>query len=379
MEQGHPLARVQTGRRGELQHGKAEGGERPRFDQAEAQALDPGEGLGTAAQHHDLARLEPTPSLATGVVRPAPLVRGRRRDAGTLAPLPWLPPLLPLLLPLLPLAPLSRCCCRCLGRSRRRRHCPGYRHSRRRCLGCCHCPGRSRCRPRCPGCCRSRRYCRCPLPFPLPPPLPWLLPFPPPLPLPWPFPSSPFPLPWPFAAVAAPCPGCCRSRSAVPAVAVALAIAVPASPLSPRCPGYCRSRRCCRCHCPFHGRPHRRAPGRPSDDGRRSRRGRRLTKPKARMRKPAAARSAAGARRRPEITRRINNCPQDRELCATLKYRSFHGTISPGGVGSIMTPARTRFSSGVPLFCPEPLKFYPAIGFYLCAKSIDDKGGRLGF
>jgi len=59
--------------------------------------------------------------------------------------------------------------------------------------------------------------------------------------------------------------------------------------------------------------------------------------------------------------------------------RSFHGTITPGGGGSIMTPARTRFSSGVPLFGPKPLKFYPAVGFYLGAKSIHDEGGRLGF
>jgi hypothetical protein len=58
---------------------------------------------------------------------------------------------------------------------------------------------------------------------------------------------------------------------------------------------------------------------------------------------------------------------------------SFYGTISPGGGGSIMTPALTRFSLGVPLFCPKPLKFYPAVSFYLGAKSIHEEGGGLGF
>jgi hypothetical protein len=58
---------------------------------------------------------------------------------------------------------------------------------------------------------------------------------------------------------------------------------------------------------------------------------------------------------------------------------SFYGTISRGGGGSIMTPGRRRFSSGVPVFCPKPLKFYPAVGFYLSAKSIHEEGGRLRF
>ncbi len=79
MEQNHSLARVKTGRGGELQHRKAEGGERPRLDQAKAEALDAGEGLGTAAQHHHLARLEPAPSLATGVVKP--YVKRQKNDA----------------------------------------------------------------------------------------------------------------------------------------------------------------------------------------------------------------------------------------------------------------------------------------------------------
>ena len=54
-------------------------------------------------------------------------------------------------------------------------------------------------------------------------------------------------------------------------------------------------------------------------------------------------------------------------------------TITPRGGGSIITPARTPFFSGVPLFGPKPLKFYPAVGFYLGAKSIHEEGGRLGF
>ena len=154
MEQGHPLARIKTGRRGELQHRKAEGGERPRLDQAKSEALDPGEGLGTAAQHHDLARLEPAPSLATGVgVRRRRCWCGpARRRSEHLAPLPWLPPLFPFPFPLpwplpfplpwplpspLPLPCRSHCRCRC--------------HS-------------------------------LPLPFPLP--------FPPPLPFPFPWPPS---------------------------------------------------------------------------------------------------------------------------------------------------------------------------------------------
>jgi hypothetical protein len=86
MEQGHPLARVKTGRRGELQHRKAEGGERPRLNQAKAETLHSGEGLGTAAQHHDLARLEPAPSLATGARvagRAATAAAGWRRDTGS--------------------------------------------------------------------------------------------------------------------------------------------------------------------------------------------------------------------------------------------------------------------------------------------------------
>ena len=56
--------------------------------------------------------------------------------------------------------------------------------------------------------------------------------------------------------------------------------------------------------------------------------------------------------------------------------------VRPGtatGGGSIITPARTRFSSGVPLFGPKPLKFYPTVGFYLSTKSIHDEGRRLGF
>jgi hypothetical protein len=32
-----------------------------------------------------------------------------------------------------------------------------------------------------------------------------------------------------------------------------------------------------------------------------------------------------------------------------------------------------------PAFVPKPLKFYPAVGFYLGAKSIHEEGGRLGF
>ena len=67
MEQGHRLARIKAGRGGELQHRKAEGGERPRLDQAKSEVLDPGEGVGTVAQHHDLARLEPAASLATEI------------------------------------------------------------------------------------------------------------------------------------------------------------------------------------------------------------------------------------------------------------------------------------------------------------------------
>jgi hypothetical protein len=81
MEQGQPLASVKTGRRRELQHRKAEGGERPRLDQAKAEALHSGKGLGTASQHHDLARLEPAPALATGVVGRGAAGASRRRDA----------------------------------------------------------------------------------------------------------------------------------------------------------------------------------------------------------------------------------------------------------------------------------------------------------
>jgi hypothetical protein len=58
---------------------------------------------------------------------------------------------------------------------------------------------------------------------------------------------------------------------------------------------------------------------------------------------------------------------------------SFYGTILPGGGGSIITLARTPFFSGVPLFDPKPLKFNPAVGFCLGAKSIHDEGGRPGF
>jgi len=39
-------------------------------------------------------------------------------------------------------------------------------------------------------------------------------------------------------------------------------------------------------------------------------------------------------------------------------------------------PTWAQFSSGVALFCPESLKFYPAVGFYFSAKSIHDQGGR---
>jgi len=62
-------------------------------------------------------------------------------------------------------------------------------------------------------------------------------------------------------------------------------------------------------------------------------------------------------------------------VSATVLLLFVLGTISPGGGGSIMTPAWTRFSSGVPLFGPKPLKFYPAVGFYLGAKSIHNGGG----
>jgi hypothetical protein len=67
VEQGDRLARVQTGRRSELQHRKAEGAEGPCLDQAETQALEPGEGLGTIAQHHHLAGLKAMPSLMAGI------------------------------------------------------------------------------------------------------------------------------------------------------------------------------------------------------------------------------------------------------------------------------------------------------------------------
>ena len=138
MEQGHPLARIKAGRRGELQHRKAEGGERPRLDQAKSEALDPGEGVGTVAQHHDLARLEPAPSLATeaGVVGRSVAAGGGRRNAGSLAPLG----------------------CRCCSPS----HCPGRCHCRSRShsrsLGRCRC--RCRSRYHCLGYCRFRRHCR---------------------------------------------------------------------------------------------------------------------------------------------------------------------------------------------------------------------------
>src|SRR5215472_10016847 len=67
MEQGDRLARIQAGRGPELQHRKAEGAEGPRLDQAEAQALDPGQGLGAIAQHHHLAGLEAMPPLMAGI------------------------------------------------------------------------------------------------------------------------------------------------------------------------------------------------------------------------------------------------------------------------------------------------------------------------
>src|SRR5258708_40250909 len=58
---------------------------------------------------------------------------------------------------------------------------------------------------------------------------------------------------------------------------------------------------------------------------------------------------------------------------------SFYETISLGGGGSIITSGRTRFTSGVPPFGPEPLKFYPAVGFCLSAKSIHEKRRRFWF
>jgi hypothetical protein len=67
MKQGDRLARIQAGRGPELQHRKAEGAEGPRLDQAETKALEPGQGLGTIAQHHHLAGLEATPTLMTGI------------------------------------------------------------------------------------------------------------------------------------------------------------------------------------------------------------------------------------------------------------------------------------------------------------------------
>ena len=67
MEQGNRLARVQPGRRSELQHRKAEGVERPRLDQAETEPLDSGEGFGTVAQHHHLAGLEAMPCFMAGI------------------------------------------------------------------------------------------------------------------------------------------------------------------------------------------------------------------------------------------------------------------------------------------------------------------------
>jgi len=83
MEQGDRLARIQAGRGSELQHRKAEGAERPRLDQTEAQALDPGERLGTIAQHHHLAGLEAVGPLMAGI-GPA----GRRAAAGGRQPGP---------------------------------------------------------------------------------------------------------------------------------------------------------------------------------------------------------------------------------------------------------------------------------------------------
>src|SRR6185369_16611644 len=86
-EQGHPQTPVEAGRRGELQHRKAEGGERSRLDQVKAETLHSREDLGTVAQHHDLARLEPAPSLATGagLAGQAAAAAGWRRDVGSAA------------------------------------------------------------------------------------------------------------------------------------------------------------------------------------------------------------------------------------------------------------------------------------------------------
>jgi hypothetical protein len=81
-------------------------------------------------------------------------------------------------------------------------------------------------------------------------------------------------------------------------------------------------------------------------------------------------RSAGADGARIDELRRVVADKERSEISPAGGLTPFHGSITPGGAGSIMTPARTRFSSSVALFGPKPLKFYPAVGFCLGAKSI---------
>ena len=84
MEKGDCPACVQAGRGAEFQHRKSEGGERPRLDQAEAEALDLGDRLRTIAQHDDFARLESAPSLPVSIGAPERRATGQGRTTGGL-------------------------------------------------------------------------------------------------------------------------------------------------------------------------------------------------------------------------------------------------------------------------------------------------------